>query len=42
MSENRRNAAKADEDGGGGDREDEKIKALRETVGKGGEKKEIR
>ena len=35
MSEDRANAAEADEDGGGGDEEYE-IKALRKTVGSGG------
>ena len=35
MFEDRRDAAEADEDGGGGDEEYE-IKALRKTVGSGG------
>ena len=36
MQEDRRDAAEADEDGGGGDEEYEKIKTLRKTVGSGG------
>ena len=36
MQEDRRYAAEADEDGGGGDGGDEKIMALRKTVGSGG------
>ena len=36
MQEDRRNAAKADEDGGGGDEKYEKIKTLRKCVGSGG------
>ena len=35
MLEDRADVAEADEDGGGGDEGDEKIKALRKTVGGG-------
>ena len=41
MFEDRRYAAKADEDGGGRDEKYEKIKTLRKTVGSGGKRKKL-
>ncbi len=41
MFEDRRDVAEADEDGGGRDGGDEKIIALRKTIGSGGKRKKL-